>query len=157
MPPACRAPTWILPVGGGLGYGLFDARRRRRSSRLVNGLHEIADPLTRGAALVALWEAMLEGRVTAPAMLETLIAALPRETDELNVQQMLDYTRTAFWRFTGADDRAAIAAEARAPAARRARPSDVDVGEGRMVRRASERRRSTPATVEWLEQRVAPR
>jgi hypothetical protein len=40
----------------------------------------------------------------------TLIAALPRESDELNTSQMLEYTRTLFWRFTAADDRPDVGA-----------------------------------------------
>ena len=73
------APAWVLPVGGGLGYGDFDARRRRRSRSCRLVAATIADPLTRGAALVALWEAMLEGRVSpAAAVLDELLAALAR-------------------------------------------------------------------------------
>jgi aminopeptidase N len=40
-----------------------------------------------------------------------LFAALPRETDELNTSQMLDYSRNLFWRFTAADDREALGPE----------------------------------------------
>jgi aminopeptidase N len=101
-------PEWILPVGGGLGYGFFDLDDTTLEY-LTRSLHRIPDPLTRGSALVALWEAMLEGRVPPARVLETLLAALPRETDELLTQAMLDYLQTAFWRFTGADERARIA------------------------------------------------
>ena len=106
---ALAAPRWILPVGGGLGYGGFRLDPATRAF-LTSSLATIPDPLTRGAALVALWEAMLEGDVTPADVVAAITAALPREADELNVQQMLDYLRVAFWRFTGADDRAALAA-----------------------------------------------
>ena len=102
------APAWVLPVGGGLGYGFFDLDPET-IDYLANSLHEIGDPLTRGAALVALWESMLEGAVASSRVLQELMVALPRETDEQNVQQMLDYLRTAFWRFTAADDRPSLA------------------------------------------------
>jgi aminopeptidase N len=102
------APRWVLPVGRGLGYGDFDLDPSSIEF-FATSLHELADPMTRGAALVALWESMLEGRVAPGRVLAALIAALPREADELTVQQMLDYTRAAFWRFTAADDRAALA------------------------------------------------
>jgi len=102
------APAWVLPVGRGLGYGFFDLDPATREY-LATSLHKIGDPLTRGAALVAMWEAMLEGTVPPSQVVRELMAALPFETNELTVQQMLDYLRTAFWRFTPADDRAGLA------------------------------------------------
>jgi aminopeptidase N len=102
------APKWVLPVGRGLGYGFFDLDRATLEF-LTSSLHTISDPLTRGAALVALWESMLEGRVPPAHVLDELLTALPRETDELIVQHLLDDVRTAFWRYTAADDRVAIA------------------------------------------------
>ena len=53
------APIWILPVGGGLGYGLFTLDQTTLEY-LVASVHEIRDPLTRGAAMVALGETMME-------------------------------------------------------------------------------------------------
>jgi aminopeptidase N len=102
------APQWVLPVGRGDGYGFFDVDPATRDY-LATDLHRIADPLTRGAALVVAWEAMLEKRMTPAALLKELLAAIPGERDELNLQQMLDYARTAYWRFTPADDRPRIA------------------------------------------------
>jgi aminopeptidase N len=103
------APAWVLPDGQGFGYGFFDLDDTTLAY-LSNHLYAIPDALARGAGLVMLWEAMLEGRVAPASMLRLLVAALRRETDELNLQQMLDYTRTAFWRFTPADDRLKAAA-----------------------------------------------
>jgi aminopeptidase N len=40
---------------------------------------------------------------------ETLVRALPRERDELNVQRMLWYTQRGYWRFMPAADRDALA------------------------------------------------
>ncbi len=110
VPEAAGLPTpaWVLPVGRGLGYGFFDLDPAT-NDYLAQSLHEIADPLTRGAALVAIWESMLEGTVAPSSVLQELMTALPRETDELNVQQMLDDLRTAYWRFTTAGDRRALA------------------------------------------------
>ena len=52
---------------------------------------------------------MLEGRVPPADVLTVLTAAAPRETTELNLQQILDGIRSAFWRFTPPDDRPAAA------------------------------------------------
>jgi aminopeptidase N len=102
------APQWVIPDGLGTGYGFFDVDATTLSF-LSKRVHAIPDPLTRGVALVILWEAMLEGRVPPADVLRVLAAAAPVETTELNLQQILDYTRLAFWRFTPADDREAAA------------------------------------------------
>ena len=143
------APSWILPVGGGLGYGLFTLDQTTLDY-LTRSLHEIPDPVTRGAALVALWESMLEGRVAPDAMMETLLAALPRETDELSVQQMLDYTRSVFWRYTAADDRSAMAEKLESVL--RAGLDRSKSTSGKAAWFGGLRSTATmPATLEWLE------
>ena len=99
---------WVLPTGGGLGYGDFVLDRANLDA-LAAALSSIPDELTRGAALVTLWESMLEGRFPPASMMSTLTSALPRETVELNLSQLLGYVSAAFWRFTAADDRPEIA------------------------------------------------
>ena len=102
------APLWVIPDGLGTGYGFFDLDAATLAF-LTGRLQTIGDPLLRGTALVMLWESMLEGRVQPADVLKTLAAALAVESTELNLQQMLDYLRQAFWRFTPPDDRAAAA------------------------------------------------
>ncbi len=96
---------WVLPIDG---YGLFDLDPITLdvASRRIS---TIADPYARGAAVIAIWDAMLEGKVASGRVLDALLLALTRETNELLVQQMLDGVRVAFWRFTPADDRPAVA------------------------------------------------
>ena len=98
------APMYVLPNGGGLGYGLFvlDAASR---DYLLQHIETIADPLTRGSAWVTLWENMLESHVAAGAFLDTVVRALPAETDQQNVQRVLAYTTRAFWRHLAVDER----------------------------------------------------
>ena len=105
--PAGSPVLWVLPTGKGLGYGDFVLDEANLSA-IATALPKMSDALTRGAALVTLWESMLEGRVPVARMDEILLTSLPAETDELNVSQMLEYTRTLFWRFTAADDREVI-------------------------------------------------
>jgi aminopeptidase N len=144
------APDWVLPVGDGLGYGQFilDAATL---VYLGVSLHELDDPLTRGAALVALWEAMLDGQVPPDRVLRQLMTALPAETDELTLQQMLGYLRTLYWRFTPADAR-----RAHAPEIERllrtglddARTSGTKAAWFSAVTSVA----TTPATVQWMEE-----
>jgi aminopeptidase N len=100
-----RAPRWVLPIGG---YGFFDLDPAT-VDYLSTSLADVSDPYARASALVAIWECMLEGKVPPARILDSLLAALPRESDELIAQQMLDDARAAFWRFTAADDRKAVA------------------------------------------------
>jgi aminopeptidase N len=102
------APLFVLPSGGGLGYGGFELDSRT-IEHLLSALPEIADPLTRGAAWVTLWDQMLDGRVSASDVLALALRALPREEDEQNVQRILAYTNQAFWRFVPAAERVALA------------------------------------------------
>jgi aminopeptidase N len=102
------APDLILPIGDGLGYGLFELDKGT-TTYLLQSLHAIEDPLTRGASLVALWEWMLDGGVRPNELVDELIRALPLERDELLVQHMLDLSRTIFWRFTPPSARPGLA------------------------------------------------
>lgn len=97
-------PLYVLPNGAGLGYGLFILDEASRQY-LVAQLERIPDPLTRGSAWVTLWENLLEGHVSAGAFLDLVARALPRETDEQNIQRVLAYTARAFWRHLPAAER----------------------------------------------------
>ena len=102
------APRFVLPNGGGLAYGDFRLDPRSREW-LVHNLPAIADPLTRASAWVALWDAMLDGDVRAADLIELALRALPRETDELLAQRILGYLNQAYWRFSPASRRTALA------------------------------------------------
>jgi aminopeptidase N len=95
---------YVLPTGGGIGYGDFVLDTRTRGY-LIAHLADIPDPLLRGSALVTLWEEMLDGRVPPHGLFATLRTALPREHDELSVQRMLGYMQQLFWKFLSDDER----------------------------------------------------
>jgi aminopeptidase N len=101
-------PLYVIPNGGGLGYGLFklDTATLRY---LLDRLEEISDPLTRGSAWVDLWENLLEARVKPAELLDLAARALPRETDEQNTQRILSYMVGAFWHEIPAEQRTARA------------------------------------------------
>jgi aminopeptidase N len=103
-------PLFVLPNGNGLGYGLFvlDAESRRY---LLAHVEDIRDPLTRGSAWVTLWDNLLEGAVLPGAFFDAAMRALPRESDEQNVQRILGYAVRTFWRFLPPETRRARSAE----------------------------------------------
>ena len=98
-------PLYVLPNGGGVGYGLFvldDASR----IYLLEHIEDVHDPLTRGSAWVTLWDNLLDGRVRPGAFVDTAMRALPRESDEQNAQRVLSYVTRVFWKhFQDADRR----------------------------------------------------
>ena len=103
-------PLYVLPTGEGVAYGEFILDEASRAY-LTAHLADVHDALTRGAALVTLWEEMLGGRIPASMMMNAIVAALTRERDELNVQRMLAYLQEAFWKFIPADERTRRAAD----------------------------------------------
>jgi aminopeptidase N len=97
-------PTFVLPNGGGLAYGLFvlDAASR---AWLLEHLPDLPDALTRGAAWVTLWDNMLEAHVDPRAILDLAQRALLHESDEQNTQRILNYAIRVYWRFLSQNDR----------------------------------------------------
>ena len=142
-------PLYVLPTGGGIAYGDFVLDDTSRSY-LTAHLADVPDPLTRGAALVTLWEEMLDGRVAPAVIFQMLTQALPRESDELTVQRMLSYAQQSFWKYLTPGESA-----------------EQSAGFDRLVRDGLERASSsslksawfnalrdtarTPSTLEWLE------
>ena len=103
-------PLYVLPTGGGLGYGLFELDPTTRTY-LLDHVEDIPDALARGSAWVTLWDNVLEGLIAPSAFVETIIRAVPGEADEQNVQRVLSYLRRAFWRFMPERERSARAPE----------------------------------------------
>ena len=106
------APLFVLPNGAGWAYGGFTLDKHSLDY-LTTHVHEIADPLTRGAAWVTLWDALLNRQVTPSALISAAMAALPRESDEQLTSRVLGYLGATWWRFL-------------APTERQARVGDVE-------------------------------
>jgi aminopeptidase N len=143
------APDWVLPSGGGLGYGYFalDAASRRT---LTERAHTIPDELTRGSAYITLWENMLEGAVPVDAMRELVLRALATESNELDLQLLLEQIGEIYWRFTRPEDRPALSTRLE-PLLRsgldRAKTTSEKGAWFAYLRSVA----STPATLNWLE------
>jgi aminopeptidase N len=95
---------FVLPTGGGIGYGDFTLDDTSRAL-LLQRLPDLADPLTRGAAWVTLWEEMLDHRIRPSDFVNLVLAALPRENTEQNIQLSLSYLDNAFWTFLTQEER----------------------------------------------------
>jgi aminopeptidase N len=142
------APLFVLANGRGVAYGDIRLDPASRDWLSAN-LYRIADPLTRGSAWLTLWDAMLDGDLRPPTLLDLSLAALPRETDELNVEEILDQLRAVYWRFIAPQDRAMVA-----PRVERVLRQGLDRASTQSLKGAyfaALRSTSlTPATVAWL-------
>lgn len=92
------APLFVLPNGGGIGYGEFHLDRLSLGWLAAN-LPAIGDPLTRGSAWVTLWDAVLNNELSSVRFVDLALTALGTETDELNIQRILGYLQQAYWTF----------------------------------------------------------
>jgi aminopeptidase N len=99
---------FVLPTGGGLAYGGFTLDERSRAFLLEHAA-ALADPVTRGAVWVTLWDEMLERRVAPAAFLDAALGALASEHVEQNVQLLVGYVDAIFWRFLSEPARTAAA------------------------------------------------
>jgi len=98
---------FVLPNGGGLGYGLFRQTDASRA-RLIERLPSIPSAMPRAVAWLTLWDETLEGEVTPRSWVGLARRALGTEREELVLARMLADLETAFWRFLTPDQRAEL-------------------------------------------------
>ncbi len=143
------APRYVLANGEGVGYGLFKLDPASKQF-FVDHLSEIGDAVTRATAWITLWDEMLEGGVSPKLLAGRMIDALPKESEEQNVQRLLSYLVKAFWTFLDDTDRQAMA-----PALERALQQGIDesrtTSEKAAYFAAFRRAVTTPAGVTYLE------
>ena len=90
-------PLFVLPTGGGLGYGGFTLDNVSRRY-FLDHLEDIPDALTRASALVVLWEEVLDSRVS-PA--EFLSVGHPRPSRRERRAERAVHARPPRPRFIG--------------------------------------------------------
>ena len=143
------APLYVLPNGGGWAYGGFVLDKASRDY-LATHVADIPDVLTRGAAWVTLWDALLDRGVPASTLVDTALAAVGTEADEQSRARVLGYMSSAWWRFLTPADRAARAASAEATL-RAGLDRATTGGQKSTWFGALRRTATTPETLAWLE------
>ncbi len=142
------APTYVLPTGQGWAYGGFVLDQASRDY-LSTHVGEVADPLTRGAAWVTLWDALLDRGVPATTLVDTAMTAVSAEPDEQTRQRILGYAGSAWWKFLTPAER-----ETRAASVERTLRAGLDAATTTSQKSAwfSALRRTalTPPTLTWL-------
>jgi aminopeptidase N len=141
-------PLFVLPNGGGLAYGEIHLDPASRDWLAAN-LPSIRDPLTRGSAWLTLWDAVLDGELQPSRLMELALRSLPLEPDELNVEEILRQLRVAYWRFTPASARVALAPQVERVLRRELATAQTQSLKGAYF--ASLRSVAlTPASIDWL-------
>lgn len=92
------ATDYVFPNADGLGYGYF-LPDKASTNYLLTNLHTINDQLLRCALYISLWENMLNQKIEPQKLLESYIQALNYENDPQNINLMLGYIQTIFWKF----------------------------------------------------------
>jgi aminopeptidase N len=101
-------PLFVVAGADGLSYAHFRPGAGIRGKLAVPD-HRSAPALVRAVAWVTYWDAMIEGETDATSFVHSVLAALPQEPDELNVQLLLQLLEQAYWRYLSRAERLAAA------------------------------------------------
>lgn len=144
---AC-VPDFVLAGGEGWGYADFELDGRSQAY-LEGGLQDIVDPLTRGVAWSALWDAMLSGRIAPSRWVAMAVQHLGAEEDAQLIGEWLHDLGIVWWRFLTPAQRGQRAADLEALLRRR-----LDDAPGPGLKStwfiALRNVAATPETVAWL-------
>ncbi|MDN5203027.1 M1 family aminopeptidase [Fulvivirgaceae bacterium BMA10] len=108
LPEPLEDPDFILPNINGVAYGYFKLDDKSLDY-LLEHIQNIPEAKTRGIVWLTLWEAMLHHEIPPQRLMEVLVRSLPLESETLNIQEMLGYLSTCFWKFHDQEERLAIA------------------------------------------------
>ena len=103
------ALLWVLPGADALSYAHFILDSASRHA-LIARAPRIADPIVRATAYLALWESVLSSETPPAEMIGLALRGLETERDELIVQQLLGFVRSAYWRYLPDAERRGLAA-----------------------------------------------
>ncbi len=101
---------YVLPNGSGMEYGDF-VLDSASLTYLVAHVDQLKPALLRGATWVTLWDQVLDGRLAPDPFLHRALVALGSETNEQNLERILGYLGTVYWRLLPAEERTARAPE----------------------------------------------
>ncbi|MEM7584007.1 MAG: M1 family aminopeptidase, partial [Acidobacteriota bacterium] len=101
-------PDYVLANGVGIGYARFALDAASRDHLLAH-LPRLEAPRQRAIAWLSLWDALLEGEVAPQPWIDLAHRALATESDELNIQRMLDDLEGAYWRYLTQAERSSLA------------------------------------------------
>lgn len=103
-------PDYIFPNSTGLGYGYFQLDTLSIPV-ILNELHTINNPVLKCSMYMSLWENMLNQNLEPESLFTAYLQTLQYERDPQNINLLLDYIKTIYWKFTTDEKRNEIAQE----------------------------------------------
>lgn len=102
-----ETPDYIIPNGKGDAYGFFNLDEKTKRYLLEN-INRIEDDLVRGIAWVNLYENLREGHINGIDFVLAIEKQASSENNNLILERILSYLRSAYWLDLTADQRKAI-------------------------------------------------
>ena len=93
-----KKPSYILFNSDGMGYGLFPANISDKRYLLKN-------PLQRATAYINAYENMLAGKLNPAVLSMYLLKAIPKESNDLNLQLITGHLTGIYWQFMSSSER----------------------------------------------------
>lgn len=141
-------PDYVLAGGEGWGYGEFELDARSQAY-LQGNMPGIGDPLTRGVAWSALYDALLGARMAPSEWYDMAVLNLRAERDAQLIGEWLDDLNLVWWQFLTPAQRAERAADLEALLRGRL-DAAAEPGLKSTWFAALRNVATTPATVAWL-------
>ncbi|MPQ47750.1 aminopeptidase [Marinifilum sp. N1E240] len=103
-------PDYIIANGKGDAYGFFQLDEKSKQFLLEN-LHAVTDDLHRGIALINLYENLREGFISGSEFVLALERQIEKEQNNLILERLLSYLKSAYWLDLNAAERKQIGAK----------------------------------------------
>ncbi|MCG8410606.1 MAG: hypothetical protein MI739_04895, partial [Bacteroidales bacterium] len=97
-------PNYVLYNSDGLAYGYFELDSLSKIN-LLQKASKLENPVNRCAAYICLWENLMNNNLKPLDLFNTYIESVAIETNAQNVNLVLGYIKTIYWRFLSNDTR----------------------------------------------------
>jgi len=91
-------PSYVFPNSNGLSYGYFKLDSIS-AQNILNHLQDENNPVLRCAMYISLWENMLQHNIKPIKLFNAYNKSLNTETNPQNIDLVLGYSATLFWKF----------------------------------------------------------
>ncbi|MDA3781539.1 MAG: M1 family aminopeptidase, partial [Bacteroidales bacterium] len=88
----------LILNSNGMGYGYFVINENSKKYLLWN-TYSIINPVTRCSVYINLWENMLNNNIEPEILFNSFILSLKKEKNPQNINLLLEYIETGFWKF----------------------------------------------------------
>lgn len=101
-------PEYVFPNSDGLGYGYFKLDSNSVQN-ILNQLSEVKNPVLKCSMYISLWENMLNQNIDPNDLYNTFLETLDSESNPQNINLLLGYIKSIYWKFTPNEHRILLA------------------------------------------------